>query len=268
MSKTHTKEPTLARLREATKNAALRVGLDIRRASPLDSAAARRRRLLDDHDVDTVVDVGASYGYYALALRASGYERSIVSFEPLHAAFNALSAKAQRDASWRCHRIAIGDESREIDLNVAANSVMSSLLDHTEALGRFHPEAIAVSRETVQLARLDDLASTMFPDGSSFFLKLDVQGYELPALDGAHSFLDRCVGLEVEISLQELYDGQARASEILQRLESKNWHCVGIDPVFVDAETGFVLQADALFARPDYIAARLRVDRTTRSIRA
>ena len=109
----------------------------------------------------------------------------------------------------------------------------------------------------MQLARLDDVIPEMFSSSTRFFLKIDVQGFELPVLNGAESFLDACVGVEIEISFSELYAGQARTSEILDRLEVKNWQCIGIDPVFVDDENGFVLQADALFARSAYVSNAL-----------
>ena len=78
---------------------------------------------------DLLLDVGASKGIYALNARSEGYSKRIVSFEPLSLAHSALKEAARLDRLWAIHeRSAIGSEPGDIEINIAGNSVSSSIL--------------------------------------------------------------------------------------------------------------------------------------------
>jgi hypothetical protein len=57
-------------------------------------------------------------------------------------------------------------------------------------------------------------------------------------------------GLLVETSLVKLYEGQALFREIYDSITARGFDVCGIQPAFVNKETGRVLQVDALFFRP------------------
>lgn len=65
-----------------------RIGIDLRRYPGRE--VRNRCRLLETYKINTVFDVGANVGQYAVQLRKSGYERRIVSFEPLSDAYCVL----------------------------------------------------------------------------------------------------------------------------------------------------------------------------------
>src|SRR6266542_708311 len=69
--------------------------------TPEGSKTTRRLSMLRHHGVNTVLDVGANTGQYALALRRAGYEQAIFSFEPLSDAFGQLERKSRSDPNWR-----------------------------------------------------------------------------------------------------------------------------------------------------------------------
>jgi hypothetical protein len=134
-------------------------------------------------------------------------------------------------------------------INVAENYLSSSLLEMTE-IHRAHARgSTTVATETISVARLDDVAREFFRGDERIFLKLDVQGYELAALRGAEEMLNQVRAIELELSLVELYRGQPLFPEVVEHLLDREYRCVGLDPVFVEHETGYVLQVDALFVR-------------------
>jgi hypothetical protein len=79
-------------------------------------------------------------------------------------------------------------------------------------------------------------------------LKIDTQGHEWEVLDGATQALSRCVWLEIELSLVELYTGQRLLPELLSRLSGAGFNLIQLEPVFSDPRTGELLQVNGLFA--------------------
>ena len=87
-----------------------------------------RSRILHRLAVEVVLDVGANVGQYGRDLRAFGYHGHIHSFEPMRGPFERLTVTAAADGSWTATRSAVGAESGELSINVAENSISSSLL--------------------------------------------------------------------------------------------------------------------------------------------
>jgi FkbM family methyltransferase len=228
---------------------ALRLGLDVRRFHPASAPSARRARLLATKDIDLVIDGGASFGQYGRLLRASGYQGSIVSFEPLPQPFAVLSRHASHDPDWRCYNLALGDTSGVARMNVARNTLSSSILAATELHQVNAPSADTVGAEEVEVASLDDVADGFLDASTTAFLKLDLQGYELAALRGAETTLSQVRAVEAELSLAELYRGQPLLLDVCEHLRQRGFGCVGLDPVMVDRTTGYLLQVDGLFVR-------------------
>jgi FkbM family methyltransferase len=224
-------------------------GLDVRRF-PQEDDAYRRVKLINHHHVDLVFDVGGSDGCYGAELRRFGYRGLIVSFEPLHTAFAVLRARAAADPGWQAIPYALGRDSREVTLNVAANDGASSsvlpMLDRHLAAA---PEAAYVSTEAVQQRALDELWPDLVGDAVSPFLKVDVQGYERDVLAGAGRTLEHCVGLELELSLVPLYQGAMLYREALDLADELGFSLMRLEPGFSDPDSGQMLQAEGLFFR-------------------
>jgi FkbM family methyltransferase len=231
----------------AVKAAGRRAGLELLRFNPTNSLDAARPLVVRGQAVDLVLDVGANQGQWAGELRTEGYDGPLVSFEPFGGAFERLRAAAEGDHAWEARRLALGDTNGEVSLYVAANrGASSSLLRMTDAHTDAAPNAGVVNEERVTLARLDDVE---LPAGERVFLKLDVQGGERAVLDGAPETLQRVRVIECELSLVELYEGQALLAEQLARLEGLGFRLWGLQPSFADWQTGRLLQVDGLFVR-------------------
>jgi FkbM family methyltransferase len=240
------------RLNLALQRGLRRAGFELHPYSPgpvPQEEDVRRVKLLRAIGVDLVLDVGANAGQYARRLRLAGYEGRIVSFEPLSDAFAALERNAARDPLWSARRVALGDEDGSSEIHVAGNSWSSSLLEMGERHLASAPESAYVASETVDVARLDSIWPDVVRDGEKPFLKLDVQGFEMHALRGARENLDQVAGVQVELALTKLYEGDSPWREVVDHLEEKGFQLAGLEPGFEDPDSGRMLQADGIFIR-------------------
>jgi FkbM family methyltransferase len=226
-------------------------GFDISRFSPDISESARFIRQLNFHGINLVMDVGANIGQFGRKnLRDAGYRGRIVSFEPLSAAWNGLSSEAAGDTLWTiAPRMAIGAENGDIKINVAQNSVSSSILDMLPKHQESAPESKYIAVEVVPIRRLDEIAPQYLLPDSKIFLKIDTQGFEDFVLKGAQGILDRVAGIQLELSLIPLYEGQQLYDEMILRLKLAGFDLWGISTAFVDVDSGRTLQVDATFFR-------------------
>ncbi len=236
-------------LRQAVHAALRRVGFDI---VPYDAERfpeLRRPRLLRARRIDLVIDVGANEGHWAENLLRSGYSGRIVSFEPLASARRELERRAAGVAEWQTLPFALGDRRGTTSFHVAGNSSSSSILPMTARQVAGAPESAYVAEEEVELRRLDDVGPEVIRPGARIWLKLDVQGFELPVLRGAERTLEQVEVVETELSLVELYQGQASFGEVLAYLTSRGFGARFLEPVFTDPVSGELLQVDGVFAR-------------------
>ena len=224
------------------------LGFDLRRFNPENSDAAQFKRMLLTHGVNLILDVGANVGQFGQSLRDLGFKGRIVSFEPLSEARSRLLKTSEADLMWDvAPQAAIGAEDGEIEIHIAGNSVSSSVLDMLDAHSTAAPDSVYVGSERVPLRQLDLLAMDYIRPESVVFLKIDTQGYEDKVLNGASHVLDRVVGLQLELSLLPLYDGQVLFKKMLERIESMGFDLWSLTSPIIDSTNGRFLQIDATF---------------------
>lgn len=232
------------------KRFAMSLGADIRAYKPARSEAARLAKLLAIHKIDLVLDVGANKGQYARYLRSIGYQGRIVCFEPLSDAYKVLSKYAKKERKITvAPRMALGDYISSVTINVATNSESSSLLTVTDTHLEAEPLVKFIGTETVSINRLDEVISDYLTGADSIFLKIDVQGYELSVLRGAAEILPKIRGIQLELSLEPLYDGEPLYREMIDTVESAGFELYDINPCFSDNVTGKTYQLDGIFFR-------------------
>jgi FkbM family methyltransferase len=202
------------------------------------------------HDIDLVLDVGAADGGYGQQLRKFGYTGRIVSFEPLSAAYESLSTTIATDRNWTAHNVALGAEPGEATIHVASNSYSSSLLPMLSAHRAAAPSVQYVAEETITVARLDDVAEEAVQSALHPFLKVDTQGFEREVLAGGAATVQRCIGLQLELSFAPLYDGGMLVDEAIAWAYREGFHLVGIEQGYA-APSGEILQVDGVFVRND-----------------
>jgi FkbM family methyltransferase len=220
-----------------------------RRGSAAKRNARQLQRGFDSFGIDLVLDVGANMGQFARGIRDRGFKGRIVSFEPLSAAHRILSESAARDPLWSVHeRCALGDREGPVALNIAGNSVSSSIFQMAAVHAAAVPESAYVGQEQTTLVTLDSVAPAYLAGCRSPFLKLDTQGSEWEVLTGARNTLPAIQGVLCELSFVVLYEGQHLWRDLVDRLEGAGFTLWGLQPSFMDRR-GRNLQCDGIFFR-------------------
>jgi FkbM family methyltransferase len=237
-------------LRQRIVRLARRAGYDIVRYNLQAHPKTRFARLLEERGITLVLDIGANIGQFALELRSFGYRGRILSCEPGAEAFAQLQRQTAGDPGWTCRKVALGAREGSASLHLSANSQSSSLLQinarHVEA----EPTSRTVAVETVPVTTVDALLAGEQKTGEKVFLKIDTQGFEHEVLAGATASLALLGGVQVEMSLQPLYEGQVLFDDLLALLRKAGFMLVDIEPVFHHPGTGELLQVDGTFFRP------------------
>ena len=227
-----------------------RFGYDISRFAHTSHPLARKRRLLQYYEIDTVLDIGANTGQFARELRDDiGYTQHILSFEPLSQVFKSLEKNAKNDRSWDVFNHAIGDAEEKLEINIAGNSVSSSLLNILPAHLESAPESGYIGKEVIQIKSLDAIFGDLCKSAKNIYMKIDAQGFEDRVLKGAEKSLARINTVQVEMSLVPLYEGELSFSDMCMLMRGKGYTLIAIENGFSDPASGQLLQIDGIFHR-------------------
>lgn len=206
--------------------------------------------MLEDAGVTVLLDVGANEGQYVGYLRNAGWTGRVVSFEPVAAVHATLTANAARDPAWAiAPPMALGAEEGEAEIIVSNETDMSSLLPLKDEILRVSPSSAAAGTEKVTVRTLDGLFDQFVGADDRAFLKIDTQGYERAVLDGAAKTLPKLAGLQVELSLTPLYEGEADWRALVERIEAAGFALSFVLPGYYDRHLKRMLQFDGVFMR-------------------
>jgi len=235
-------------------------GIDVVRYLPTSTQRARAissqrkesnfLKLLTLYEIDLVLDVGANVGQYAKNLFEIGYEGKVLSFEPLSSAYEQLLEASKSNYNWEiAERCAISDENGEIEINISKNSQSSSALPMLQSHIDAAPNSIYIGSEIVKKYKLSQVAFNHIKRSQSPFLKIDVQGFEDKVLNGASEILPKIRGVQLELSVVPLYEGQLLFEDMLANLKAMGFSLYGLTPGFADYRTGRLLQFIGTFFR-------------------
>lgn len=209
----------------------------------------RRRLLFTYYNFNLIFDVGANTGQYASQMRKWDYKGRIVSFEPLSSAYNILAEHAKEDPLWETQNIALGNHNGNIEINISENSFSSSILDILPKHVQSFPESHYISKEEVAIRRIDSVLDNYYRPGDKLYLKMDTQGYEKHVIEGAEKVLDTFSGIEMEVSLVPLYEGEMLLAEMISFMSGKGYTLMSLEPGLFNKQTGQLLQVDCRFFR-------------------
>ena len=190
--------------------------------------------------------MGAYTGTYAQSVRRFGYNREIVSFEPIKESYEKLILNSSDDKRWSVHkRVALGKENKIIKINVSKKKDSSSILKIKKNHLKLEPESKVINNEKVNMIKLDKIIK-QYAIKKNTYLKIDTQGYEYPILLGSGNLLKRIKLIQLELSLQKLYEGQESWEKILKYLEKFHFKIWNIVPGFKNKENSQLMQFDVI----------------------
>ena len=209
----------------------------------------RRKKLFAHFKITKIIDVGANRGQYAMLIRKLGFTGKIISFEPLSKAYSLLTQNSSKDKNWDIYNYGLGDKNEELTINVSENSASSSILEimshHTDSA----PASAYVGQEKIKIKTLDGIYHDLVKKDEIILLKIDVQGFEKNVIDGAKNVLQKITGVQLEMSLIELYSGELLFMEMITLLNSYGFKLHSLENGFYDSKTGQLLQVDGIFFR-------------------
>jgi len=227
-----------------------RTGYNISRFTPKSHPLARRKQILNDYNIDTVLDIGANSGQFALQLRKDlDYEKRMISFEPLSSAFKLLKTNAERDPNWEVLNIALGDTEEKREIYIAGNSESSSLLAMLPAHLKSVPGSRCTGRELIEVKSLDSIFGDLCKPTNRIYMKMDTQGYEGRILKGAEKSLKWIDTVQMEMSLVPLYEGELLFYEMCEFMGEKKYDLIAIEAGYSDPDTSQIMQVDGIFHR-------------------
>jgi FkbM family methyltransferase len=226
------------------------MGFDVTRYPGAASHWPRLTDMLARYEITLVFDVGANIGQYAYSLRNNNYDGGIVSFEPLSAAHAELSVNADLDPGWKvAPRCAVGAAVGKTTLNISPESDMSSLLPLTEDAAEKFASVRPTGSETVPVTTLAVEIPRYASADDAIFVKSDTQGYEAEVLNGLGDAAGRVLGLQLELSLVPIYQGQPDYLTVLNRVGDPGFTPHLVIPGYFNRQHGQMIEFDVVCFR-------------------
>lgn len=200
-------------------------------------------------DLRNVVDGGAHKGLVTMKLLETFPNATVHAFEPQDEQSRVLAEKYAGNPRVKLNKFALGRDEGVAQFNINKDCFSSLLKTLT-------PSQMGATGKTqeVRLTTLDTWSaeSRVIPE----LIKLDLQGYELPCLEGARSILEGGVkGIITEINFRQRYEGMCLLHEVSTFLHGRGFQFYRAYEIW-GGEHGEWLQGDALFVRKELLAPK------------
>lgn len=190
-----------------------------------------------------VVEAGAHMGYDTLGLAKIWPKGRVYAFEPVPALFNDLQRRLKNVRNTTTFNLALGSTCGfgEMHVSGGTSTASSSILQHTAHL-RMFPGVTFEKKVTVPIVTLADWARKEKVDKIDL-VWLDMQGYEVRALEGAGELLNKTTIIYTELCKTEYYSGLVTQDSYIRFLETKGFKLVSMigeqqvnDGIFVNTQ--------------------------------
>lgn len=205
-------------------------------------------QLLNYLNIKCVLDVGANEGQYAKNIRIGGYRNRIISFEPIQEPFTKLRQLSANDLLWDVYNMALGNFDGQTDINISGNSVSSSILEINDMHTNAAPESKYIGSQRIEIRTMDTIFAGLNIADQNIFMKIDTQGFEKNVLLGAKLTLKSIKAIQLEMSVQPLYQGEELYYQLSDYLYKEGFRLIKIVRGLTKSN-GELLQFDGVFLR-------------------
>lgn len=199
-----------------------------------------------DHNISTVIDVGANKGQYALASKHFYPEAIVHSFEPVPACFEKLKLNTRNISNLNIYNMALGSTEAKIKFYQNAYSHASSALPISNYQKENVPETRNTKEIDVMVTTLDNFIFST-PLSSPILLKMDVQGYEMEVLKGGKKFISQVDYILLETSFTPMYENEPLFDDLHTYLKSEGFELLA--PLDFLRKNDKILQMDVLYKK-------------------
>lgn len=199
----------------------------------------------------SLIDIGSSYDIQPRWKKIKKI-LNYYGFEPNKDLHNDLKNKNSDCYNYNVYPYLISNEKKKINLNVCKDPGVSSILKpNLNYLSKFRDaERFQIIKEiTLEASSIDSLNIK-----NADFIKIDIQGAELKALNGCIDTLKETIGLEIEVEFQKMYEDQPLFGDINNFLNKHKFEFIDF-PLIKRWERknensyGQIVFADAFFLR-------------------
>lgn len=161
-----------------------------------------------------VLHVGANVGEEAPVYRQLGINKQIW-IEANKKLMPRLEDEVlfHRDVEAYAFNVCAGNENKITVLHISNNAGQSSSVLELGTHKTAHPEVHYIEDQEIMMVRLEDFLPPSVIEGIDF-LNLDIQGFELQALQGLGRIVDQMKAIYLEVNKAELYIGCALIEDI------------------------------------------------------
>ncbi|CAM3987272.1 FkbM family methyltransferase [Flavobacterium jumunjinense] len=174
-----------------------------------------------DRDPNVIFDCGANIGFVSNQFSNKFPNSLIYAFEPNPTVFEVLKSSIKKE-KINPFNMGIGFESGKLKFYKNNNTGTSSFLEPND----FHKAHLARMYQEIEVPviSINDFCKAQKIDEIGI-LKLDIEGYELKALEGCVDMLEnqKIDFIYAEVNLIPTYDGQCLMEEVIAFLRSVNY---------------------------------------------
>jgi FkbM family methyltransferase len=219
-----------------------RAGFDVVKYHPLYDF------LLEKYRIDTILDIGANVGQFAMEIHEHLPEAMIYSFEPLKDDFEKLEEMGSKLPKFKAFNFALGETNGIMEIEKSSFSPSSSFLTMSETHKNLYPKSADLTKETVVIKKLDDIADEMNTNGN-MLIKLDVQGFEDKVILGGKNLVTKARMLVIETAFTKLYEGQPLFDDIEALVHPLGFRYNGTRETHWNKDSGELLYQDSIFVK-------------------
>lgn len=198
-------------------------------------------------NINTILDIGAHKGQFALISKYVFENAKIYSFDPLKSSKYKYNKILKPKNGCFFFNTAIGNKNGYKQMNISKNSDSSSILKITNKQIKTFRNTEKIKEEKIKIQKLHNCINKKKLI-SPCLMKVDVQGYELEVLKGSEKLLQNFDYLYVECSSIEFYKEQPFFKDIYKWLKKRNF-------IYIRSYNNFknlnnkTIQADYFFKR-------------------